>query len=124
MPRTPAAVRPIGRTSRSLKRIALPLLATQDARRCEPSVIADADEAILVAQLDGDDAVARGREKAVERRLLRPCRALVAMNTNCLPRTRVTGSTALMRSPASSGSRFTIRRAARAARRLRQLVRP
>ena len=63
MPRTPAALRPIGRTSSSAKRMALPPLDAQDdVARAVGDV--DADQPVAVLELDRDDAAARGRENA------------------------------------------------------------
>ena len=69
MPRTPAAVRPIGRTSSSLKRIVMPLRLTMKMSS-PPPVSMTLHQLVAVAEVEGDEAVAPARVVGVERRLL------------------------------------------------------
>ena len=55
MPRTPAAARPMGRTSLSLKRMVMPDLATMKMSD-SPLVGMHLHQLVAVAQVDGDEA--------------------------------------------------------------------
>ena len=107
MPRTPAAARPMGRTSASSE-------ADGHARAAHHEDVVgavgddDPHQLVAVAQVDGDEPVAPRRVVLGERRLLhrRPC--LVAKNRyRSVPNSRVS-MIAWMRSSGASGSRFTI----------------
>ena len=107
-PRTPQAVRPIARTSDSRKRIDLPA-EVNSMMLCAPSVMStpinwsSSRRSTAIMPLD------RGREKSTSGVFFTVPDA-VAMNTKRSSVYSRTGSTALMRSPCSSGSRLTIGR--------------
>ena len=121
MPRTPAASRPIGRTSSSWKRIALPPLEHRMISRCAVGDRrrrpADRPSSRSTAMMP----LARGRENAVSGVFL-TVPWLVAMNTKCCSSYCLIGSTALIFSPSSQRQQVDHGLAARAAARLRQLV--
>ncbi len=106
MPLTPAAPRPIGRTSSSLKRIALPWLATSMISRL-PSVIATLTSRSSLRRSMAMMPLDLGRENRFSAVFL-TVPPLVAMKTNASSSKSRIGSTALIRSPSSSGRRFTI----------------
>ena len=59
MPRTPAASRPMARTSVSLKRMVMPLRVTTKMSS-SPDVATTRDQLVAVAQVDGDEALPAG----------------------------------------------------------------
>ena len=116
MPRTPVASRPMGRTSSSWKRMALPPLDEQhDFAR--PSVSADAHQAVVRRRRStAMMPLARGRENA-DSGVFFTVPWLVAMNTKCSSSNCLMGSTALIFSPSSQRQQVDHGLAARAAAR-------
>ena len=118
-PRTPAASRPIGRTSASWKRIALPPLVHSRISRV-PSVSATPTRRSSSRRSTAMMPEARGRENADSGVFLTVPR-LVAMNTKCCSSNCLIGSSALIFSPSLERQQVDDRLAARAAPGLRQL---
>ncbi len=120
MPRTPAAVRPIGRTSFSSKRIALPPLEHRMICRW-PSVMSTPTSRSPASSSMAMMPAWRGRENASSEVFLTvPC--AVAMNTNLFSSNSWIGSTAVDALALLQRQQVDDRLAARAAARLRQLV--
>ncbi len=106
MPRTPRAVRPITRTSLSLKRIALPMLLN-NIISCSPSVRAVPTNSSSSSKSTAIMPLARGREKSFSfTRFTIELR--VAINTMRSSSNSSTGKTEVMCSPSSNGKIFTI----------------
>ena len=96
-PRTPAASRPIGRTSSSRKRIALPAVVNS-SMSLVPSVIATPTSLSPGSSATAMMPLARGRENSASEVFLTVPR-LVAMKTNFPSSNSLMDSMALMRSP-------------------------
>src|SRR5882672_129098 len=106
MPRTPCACRPIGRTSSSSKRTALPA-SEKSITSCLPSVIAAPMRWSPSSSSTAMIPFSRGLENC-ESGVFFTVPSEVARNTKCLSSYSLTGSTALIFSPSESGKRFTM----------------
>jgi len=106
MPRTPRAPRPIGRTSFSSKRTALPSLE-KSITSCLPSVSATPTRQSPSSRSTAMIPDGRGRENSASE-VFFTTPSCVAKNTYCSSWNSFTGRMALMRSPSSIFSRFTI----------------
>ena len=106
MPRTPRAVLPIGRTSSSSKRTALPA-SENSITSCLPSVMATPMRWSPSSSSAAMMPFSRGLENA-DSGVFFTVPIAVAMNTKCASSYSFTGSTALIFSPSASGNRLTI----------------
>jgi len=106
MPRTPRALRPIGRTSPSSKRTALP--ASENSMTSQlPSVMATPIRKSPSSSAAAMMPALRGLEKSVSGVFFTVPRA-VAMKTKWLSSNSLTGSTVVIFSLSSSGKRLTM----------------
>ncbi len=106
MPRTPRAWRPIGRTSFSSNRTALPA-SENSITSWRPSVIAAPIRKSPGSRSTAIRPALRGLANSGSG-VFFTVPLVVAMNTKCSPSNARTGSTTVIFSPSASGNMFTI----------------